>query len=286
MTHNNSHVLLIDCDDQPGLIYAITKILFKHRFNIINNREFVDEEHNRFYMRTEFDGELGDLKDREALKKELTEVLPPKSRINLPERKKKKVLVFATKEYHCLAELLLENYYQEINFEIQAVISNHEDLKQLVDKFSLPYHLVPKKENQSREEHEAEILKVINEYQPDYLVLAKYMQILSADFVSRFKNQIINIHHSFLPAFVGANPYQQACKRGVKIIGATAHFVTENLDEGPIIVQDTTDVDHSFSQKDMVNAGKNIEKIALVKALKLVLDDRVFVNGNKTVVFG
>jgi len=178
----------------------------------------------------------------------------------------------------------VKNEYGEINAEILAIISNHAYLDSLVAKFNIPFHCISH-QNKSREDHEEEILKILDNYKPDYIVLAKYMRILTPKFVKLWENKIINIHHSFLPAFIGADPYEQAFKRGVKIIGATSHFVTEQLDEGPIIVQEIINVDHKFTVEDMKHAGREVEIIALSKALKLVLEDRVFISNNKTIVF-
>ena len=178
----------------------------------------------------------------------------------------------------------MRHHFNELNASILAVISNYENLEELTKKFNIPfYHLTHL--NHSREGHEAEIVKLIEQYKPEFLVLAKYMRVLSPDFISRFHNRIINIHHSFLPSFAGANPYNQAYERGVKIIGATAHFVTDKLDEGPIIAQSVIPVDHSHNAAEMSQAGRDVEKIVLARSLKLVFDERVFVDGNKTIIF-
>jgi formyltetrahydrofolate deformylase len=170
-----------------------------------------------------------------------------------------------------------------LKISIKAVISNHNTLKNLVDKFNIPFHFVSANDL-SREEHEQKIIQIINQYDYDIIVLAKYMRILTSDFVETFKNKILNIHHSFLPAFIGANPYKQAFNRGVKIIGATSHLVTNDLDEGPIIAQDIVRIDHTYSWEDMRDAGRNVEKVVLSNALDLLLEDRVFVYNNKTVI--
>jgi formyltetrahydrofolate deformylase len=171
-----------------------------------------------------------------------------------------------------------------LNAEILAVISNYENLEDLTSKFNIPYYHLTH-QNHTRETHELELSKLIDQYKPEFLVLAKYMRVLSSEFVARFPHRIINIHHSFLPSFAGANPYNQAYERGVKIIGATAHFVTSDLDQGPIISQSVIPVDHSHSASEMAQAGRDVEKIVLAKSLKLVFDERVFVNGNKTIIF-
>lgn len=275
-----SHVLLIDGPDQKGLIYKITEILFNLSLNIVSNSEFVDPEINWFFMRSEFTG----LDDGDDFLEKLRETLPPTFTLVLNRPAKKKIIVMATKEHHCLADLLVRNEFSKMNAVIQCVISNYDNLEDLVNKFHIPFYHIPV-DDKSREEHEAEILTISDQYQPDYIVLAKYMRILTADFVNRFANRLINIHHSFLPAFIGADPYEQAFHRGVKIIGATAHFVTEKLDEGAIIDQEVIQIDHKFTVEDMRQAGQDVEVLTLAKALKYVFEDRVFIKNNKTIIF-
>ncbi len=276
----DNHILLIDCNDEKGLIHKITGILYHQELNIVSNSEFVEEKSNHFFMRSEFSGEV----NCGTIITQLREVLPKKVNISLIKKRKKKIIVLATKEHHCLGDLLIKNEYFEINAEILSVICNYPDLELLVDKFKIPFHYISHK-NKTREDHEEEILRIIEKYNPDYLVLAKYMRILTPKFVSKFKNRIINIHHSFLPAFTGAEPYKQAFKRGVKIIGATSHFVNDNLDEGPIIVQEIIPVDHKYTAKDMEQSGREVEIMTLSKALRLVFEDRVFIINNKTIIF-
>jgi formyltetrahydrofolate deformylase len=196
----------------------------------------------------------------------------------------KRVVALVSREHHCLGDLLVRNAFGELNARLHAVIGNHPVLAPLVEKFALPFHWVTH-EGRSRAEHETELLGLIEGLQPDFLVLAKYMRVLSPEFVRRFPARIINIHHSFLPAFVGARPYHQAFTRGVKVIGATAHFVTDALDQGPIIVQQVMPVDHTHSPEDMAQAGRDVEQLALARALRLVFEDRVFLCGNRTVIF-
>ncbi|MEO6758059.1 MAG: formyltetrahydrofolate deformylase [Saprospiraceae bacterium] len=275
-----SYVLLIACPDRVGLVHHITGVLFRHDLNITNNQEFVEYEHNRFFMRTSFSGAV----DPAVLLQEIRQVVAPEAHVRLTRRLPKRVVVLVTKEQHCLGELLVRHQFDEMNAEILAVIGNHDTLQKFTHQFGINFHLVPHA-GKNREEHEAALEEIIQRYQPEYLVLAKYMRILSPAFVAKFPHRIINIHHSFLPAFVGASPYRQAYERGVKIIGATAHFVNNDLDEGPIIVQNVLPVDHTFSVHDMVQSGKDVEKIALANALKLVFDDKLFVSGNKTILF-
>ena len=274
------HLLLIHCPDEPGIIYKITAVLFQHGLNIVRNGEFVEREGNQFFMRTEVAGEF----DAAALTAEIQALLPATATVRFTNNSSKNIVLMATKEHHCLSELLVRHEFGELNARVLAVISNHEDLSELTRKFNLPYHYLPHT-GRPREAHEAEVLATLAAYQPDFVVLAKYMRILSPAFVAHYANRLINIHHSFLPAFVGANPYAQAYARGVKIIGATAHFVNEQLDQGPIIAQSVIPIDHTQSAHEMAQAGRDVEKIVLARSLKLVFDEQVFVHGNKTVIF-
>ncbi len=273
------HTLLIDCEDAKGLVYKITDLVYRYGLNIILNREFVDHETNHFFMRTIVDGDLNE----EDMLKDLDILLPKNANVRITSDKKKNVVILATKEHHVLGDLLIRHEFGEINANILGVISNHQVLEPLVQKFDVPFHFISH-EGHSREEHEELVTAQIQEYSPDYLILAKYMRILNPSFIAPMRNRIINIHHSFLPAFVGAKPYHQAYARGVKIIGATAHFVNEDLDEGPIITQSTGRVNHSHNAERMALMGKEIESRVLSEAINLVLDDKVFIYGNRTVI--
>ena len=273
-------ILLVECADRAGLVYNITGVLFHRGVNIVGNQEFVDPESARFFMRTEFDGAA----DAALLIEEVRGVLPAGAVIRLSDLTPQRVVVLASKEHHCLADLLVRHAFGELNARILAVVSNHDTLAKLVAKFELPFHHISHS-GISREDHEAALLRIIARYEPEFLVLAKYMRILSPDFVARFPSRILNIHHSFLPAFVGARPYHQAFQRGVKVIGATAHFVTDELDKGPIIVQQVIPVDHTHTAQDLAQAGRDVEQLVLAQALKLVLEDRVFLCGNRSVIF-
>ena len=274
------HVLLIGCDDEKGLVHKITVVLFERGLNIVRNGEFVDVDNGCFYMRTEFAGDC----DEADITAELVAALPDGAWLHLESPRPKDVVVMVTREHHCLGDLLLRHAHGDLNARILAVVSNRDELAELVGKFDLPFHCVPH-EGCSRDEHERQVAEALARYELDYLVLAKYMRILSPEFVQLYSHRIINIHHSFLPAFIGANPYRQAFERGVKIIGATAHFVTDDLDEGPIIAQSVIPVDHRQSARDMARAGRDVEKLALARALDLVLADRVVVVGNRTIIF-
>lgn len=276
----STQALLVECDDRRGLVHAITGVLLKHGVNVVGNQEFVDRASSRFFMRTEFDGTVA----AGQLEKEVRESLPANASVRLSDLKPKRIVVLVSKEHHCLGDILIRQAFGELYAEVLAVIGNHSVLEPLVAKFNLPFHHLSH-ENLSRSEHEAAMLKTIGQLKPDFLVLAKYMRVLSPEFVDRFPARIINIHHSFLPAFVGAKPYQQAFERGVKVIGASAHFVTEKLDEGPLIVQQVIPVDHTHTARDLSQAGRDVEQMVLARALRLVLEDRVFLCGNRTVIF-
>lgn len=271
--------LLIETSDTKGLVYSISKVLFEHNLNIVSNSEFVDNETNEFFMRTVITGSF----DEKVLISDIKKVLPQNANIKLTNSDKKDIVILATKEMHCLGDLLIKNMAGDLDANITAVVSNHDSLRELVKKFNIPFEYVSH-ENLNREEHEELIIKAIKKYDYELIVLAKYMRILTPNFVKTFPKQVLNIHHSFLPAFIGANPYKQAHHRGVKIIGATSHWVTDDLDEGPIIAQDITRVDHTYSWEDMRDAGRNVEKVVLSNALDLVLKDKVFVYGNRTVI--
>lgn len=274
------HLLLIHCPDESGLIAKITGVLFQHNLNITSNAEFVERAGNHFFMRTEFSG----LFDKTALLHHLKRALPHGVAITLSDKQKKDIVILATKEHHCLSDLLVRYTFGELHANIKAVISNYATLEVPALKSGVPFHHISH-EGKNREAHEKEIAAIIKLYNPEFIVLAKYMRILSPQFIGLYPNRIVNIHHSFLPAFVGASPYAQAYERGVKIIGATAHFVNDNLDEGPIITQSITPVNHSYSAKEMAQAGREVEKMVLANALRLVFHERVFVHGNKTIVF-
>jgi len=273
--------VLIDANDEKGLVYKVSTIFYEYNLNIMSNSEFVDKQSNKFFMRSVVDGAV----DKEELKAKIAQILPQNSSVSVIEPKKKNIIIMATKEMHALGDILIRHEAGELEANILGVISNYDALEPFVKKFNIPYVTVSH-ENLERAEHEEKIIEAIRSFgNVDYIVLAKYMRILTPQFVEAFENKIINIHHSFLPAFIGANPYKQAYERGVKIIGATAHFVNNNLDEGPIIAQEVIPVNHAYSWKDMQRLGKDVEKVVLSRALKLALEDRIFVYENKTVIF-
>jgi formyltetrahydrofolate deformylase len=273
-------IVIIQCKDQVGLVAAIAGILAEEQLNIVSMREHVDKAENRFFMRLELEQDHFEPASQKMIQSLLQEkiqgLLPSEAVIAVNPLPEKRVVVLVSKEYHCLADILVRQYFQKLGVSVQCVIGNHTVLKDICRRFDMPFYLA---------QNEARIMEILGEYRPDYIVLAKFMRILSPAAVSVFPMRIINIHHSFLPAFAGANPYRQAFARGVKLIGATAHFVTDELDEGPIIAQEIIPVNHSYMPSDMIRAGKEIETSVLAKALRLVFEDRIFVYKNKTVVF-
>ena len=277
----NELTILISCPDKVGLVTNITSVLAANQLNIVAMREFVDEANKAFFTRIACTGELN---DEEKLKFKLLENLPDAAEVNLITQVENKIAVLVTKEYHCLAEILIKNQFKTLGADVKCVIGNYESLKDFTEQLGIPYFYVSHADK-SKSQFEDGIKEIIDQFDVDYLVLAKFMRILSADFVKDYSGKIVNIHHSFLPAFIGANPYRQAFERGVKIIGATAHFVTDNLDEGPIITQQITHIDHNFGVREMVNAGKEVEKAVLNEALQLLFENRIFVSGNKTIIF-
>jgi formyltetrahydrofolate deformylase len=272
------YILLIDTKDEKGLIYKISKVLFDNNVNIISEQEFVDNENSKFFYRSEISGKI----DITSIKNSLQNILPL-ANIKITKKETKNVVLLATKEAHALGDILIKQYSKDLDINIQCVIANRENLKDLVERFDIPFYYI-NADNLDRIEHENKMIEVIEKYNPDLIVLAKFMRILTPNFVGKYPNKIINIHHSFLPAFIGANPYKQAYNRGVKIIGATAHFVNNDLDDGPIIEQDITRVNHEMSWEEMRNKGRDVEKNVLSRALKLALEDRIFVYGNKTII--
>lgn len=274
-------ILLTECSDAVGLIARVTSICFKYNLNIVHQDQFASED-GRFFMRTVLSGIFA---NEENFLAEVNSVLPQDAKVRLTGNQKRRLAVLVTKEAHCLGDILMKAYSGALNADIVMVAGNYPDLGDLARRFDVPFHLVSH-EGISREEQERRMCEVIDDVNPDYVVLAKYMRILSPKMVGHYPlGKLINIHHSFLPAFIGAKPYQQAFDRGVKIIGATAHFVTNNLDEGPIIEQDVIKVNHRYDAATMAKAGRDVERLVLMRALNKVLDDKVFIHGNKTVVF-
>ncbi len=277
----NQYRVLIDANDEKGLVHKVSTIFYNNELNILSNSEFVDKENNKFFMRSVVEGNI----NQDVLKDLLVKVLPSSATIEVIAPKKKNIIIMATKEMHALGDILIRHEAGELEANILAVVSNYDILESLVSKFDIPYITVSHVDL-DREQHEALVLQELAKFEDiDYIVLAKYMRILTPKFVQTYEDKIINIHHSFLPAFIGANPYKQAYERGVKIIGATSHFVNNNLDEGPIIAQEVIHVDHAYGWRDMQRSGKDVEKVVLSRALKLALEDKIFVYANRTVIF-
>ena len=278
-------ILLLSCSDQKGLVATISNFISDNGGNILNLDEHVDSDEKMFFIRVEW--EIGGLKfgkdELHSKFKPLAEQFHAEWKIEFIE-KKPKLAIFASKYDHVLQEILWRYKLGEFEVEITAIISNHKVLATLAENYNIPfYHFTIDKENKIEQElKEIELLKKLD---IDLIVLARYMQILSSVFVSKFSNKIINIHHSFLPAFIGGNPYKQAFERGVKMIGATSHFVTNDLDEGPIIAQDIVRISHKDSVKDLVRKGRDLERLVLASALRCFLEHRVLVHKGKTVVF-
>jgi formyltetrahydrofolate deformylase len=269
----------LQCADQPGIVHAMTSAVLACGGNIIENQQFTDPTTNTFVMRTRFETSQGQAAAEKSLGEGLSKY-NPKLHIR-PTSQRPHALVMVTKESHCLRDLLYLNELGELKVEIPLVISNHKDLRQLVESHGVKFMFLPG----DKSAQEAEITKQIELLNIDFVVLARYMQILSADFCNRMPGKIINIHHSFLPGFKGAKPYHQAHDRGVKIIGASAHFVTSDLDEGPIIEQDVAHVTHIATPEELIAIGRDIERRVLAKAVKLYSEDKIFVVGKRTVVF-
>lgn len=277
--------LLVSCPDRRGLVAALAQVLFGHGANILDSDQHSDPIAKQFFQRIRFDtSEL--LTDRGTLERAIGEVatrFDMRSRVSWQGRAKR-VAIFVSKYEHCLIDLLLRHRSKELDCEISLVISNHQELKPLVEQFGVDFHYVPITD-QNRAEQERCELELLSRHEVDLIVLARYMQILSRDFTALYSQRIINIHHSFLPAFVGGKPYHQAHERGVKIVGVTAHYVTEHLDEGPIIEQDVVRCSHRDSVADLIRKGRDLEKVVLARAVRWHVEDRVLVYGNKTVVF-
>ena len=272
----------LQCEDQPGIVHAMTSAVLAYGGNIIENQQFTDPTTNQFVMRTRFETSQGLEGARKSLNDGLSKFNPS---LHIRQTAQKpRALVMVTTESHCLRDLLYLEELGELNVEIPLVISNREELRSLVESHGVKFLFLPVSAD-TKASQEAEILKQIEALKIDFVVLARYMQILSANFCATMPGKIINIHHSFLPGFKGAKPYHQAHERGVKIIGASAHFVTSDLDEGPIIEQDVAHVTHNATPEELIAIGRDIERRVLAKAVKLYADDKIFIVGKRTVVF-
>jgi len=278
-------ILLLSCADSKGLVARISDFIFRHNGNIVHADQYTSKAEKLFFMRVEWE-----LKGFALQREEIFSAFAP-----LAEQCQMKwdlhftdyvprAAVFDSKHLHCLHDLLLRRHMGELGAKIEAVISNHEDARDLVEQFGLKYFCYPVTPKNKKQQEDGE-LALLEELNIDFIVLARYMQILGGKFLKYYPGRIINIHHSFLPAFAGSNPYQQAYDRGVKIIGATAHYVTEQLDEGPIIAQDVIKITHRDAVGDIQRKSRDLERIVLARALRLHLENRILVHGSKTIVF-
>lgn len=282
----NKARLLVKCPDKPGIVSVLSTFLFKYQANIIESSQYSsDPEEGTFFIRIEFHCE--NLQQKSPMMEQEFIQIANEYEMNYQFyylNRRQRSAIFVSKELHCLLELLWEWQNGDLETDIVAVISNHEDARSIVESYGIPFHYLPANKD-IRQEVEAKQITLMEQYHVDLLILARYMQILTPDFVDYFENRIINIHHSFLPAFIGANPYDRAYKRGVKLIGATSHYVTNDLDEGPIIEQDVERVDHRDDVATLKKIGRKIERRVLTKAVKWHLQNRIIVENNKTIVF-
>lgn len=280
-----SFILTLSGPDRPGIVHAVTAFLVQHNLNIVDSSQFGDPASQRFFMRMQF-APAGDSVELDQLR---TAFEPTAQSFSMdfqihPTVQKPRVMIMVSKIGHCLNDLLFRQSTGQLSIEVPLIISNHPDFATLAATYNIPFHHLPVTAD-TKTQQESQILDLVREHNVDLIVLARYMQVLSPKLCEAMSGRIINIHHSFLPSFKGAKPYHQAYDRGVKIIGATAHFVTSDLDEGPIIEQNVVRVSHGMSPKELTHAGSNVESNVLATAVKYVTERRVILNGHKTVVF-
>ncbi|KAJ6141373.1 hypothetical protein N7470_009763 [Penicillium chermesinum] len=283
----SSFILALSGPDRPGIVHAVTAFLVEHNLNIINSSQFGDPTSQRFFMRVQFSPagptELPQLEQLREAFQSTAHSFSMDYEIH-PTAKKPRVLIMVSKIGHCLNDLLFRQSTGQLSIEVPLIVSNHPDFATLAATYNIPFHHLPVTA-ETKSQQESQILELASQHNIDLIVLARYMQVLSPKLCEAMSGRIINIHHSFLPSFKGAKPYHQAYDRGVKIIGATAHFVTSDLDEGPIIEQNVVRVNHSMSPKELTHAGSNVESNVLATAVKYFAERRVILNGHKTVVF-
>ncbi|KAK5135534.1 hypothetical protein LTR08_005169 [Meristemomyces frigidus] len=279
---SKDHILTLSCPDKSGIVHAVTGVLAKNDLTVLDLQQFSDPEMQKFFMRVHF-GHAESTAHLNAPFGELAADLKMEYDI-VPKSHKPKVMILCSKIEHCLNDLLFRQKTGQLHIEVPVIVSNHPDFEALAGTYNIPFHHLPVTKD-TKTEQEKRILELVKENDVDLIVLARYMQVLSPTICKAMSGRIINIHHSFLPSFKGAKPYHQAYDRGVKITGATAHFVTADLDEGPIIEQRVARVDHSMSPKQLVEEGSNVESQVLAAAVKWWSEKRVFLNGHKTVVF-
>jgi len=278
-------IFLIQCPDQKGLLAAVTGFFYEKKFNILSCQQHTDTVQQRYFMRIAVD--LADLTtSREALKNEFAQFAAPRNlswSVHFSDQIPR-AAVMVSKASHCLYDLIFRQKEGDLQCDIPLIISNHPDLEYAADQFRIPYYCLPVEKGRKREQEQA-VIELLKKHHIDLVVMARYMQILSSEFINTYPQRIINIHHAFLPAFQGANPYRRAYERGVKMIGATAHYATEDLDQGPIIEQDVIRVNHELTQQGLKKVGKDVERIVLSRAVQAHLEHRVLVWGNRTIVF-
>ncbi|KAI0423620.1 formyl transferase [Xylaria sp. FL1042] len=283
MSANDDHILTLSCPDKPGIVHAVTGLLASHGLNILDLQQFSDRTSQKFFMRVHF----GHAESTDSLKEPIEQLSADLQMDHYdlrPASQKPRVLIMVSKIGHCLNDLLFRTKTNQLGIDIPLIVSNHLDYRTLAESYGIEFHHLPVTKD-TKLEQEKQILDLIKKNNIELVVLARYMQVLSPGLCEAMSGKIINIHHSFLPSFKGAKPYHQAFERGVKIIGATAHFVTADLDEGPIIEQRVARVDHAMSPKELVEEGSNVESQVLAAAVKWWSEKRVFLNGHKTVVF-
>lgn len=280
----NDFILTLSCPDRTGIVYNVSGLLLKHLGNIIDAQQFGDEETGRFFLRVHFALPQGTAIEPLKLEfKSLAEQFEMQWNIYDAQRKAR-LLILVSKQGHCLNSLLFRVQSQQLHAEIVGIVSNHRDYETMAQANGVPFHYLPVTP-ETKPQQEKDILAIVEREQTDLVVLARYMQILSPDLCKALQGRAINIHHSFLPSFKGARPYYQAHARGVKIIGATAHYVTHDLDEGPIIEQDIERVDHAMSAQDLTQVGSDVESLVLSRAVRSHVEHRILLNGSRTVVF-
>ncbi|SNZ04071.1 formyltetrahydrofolate deformylase [Terribacillus aidingensis] len=283
--NENRYRIVISCPDQPGIVAAVSEFLYKQKANIMESNQYTtDPDGGSFFLRIEFECQRES--DTHQLEEDFQSIAAhfQMDWQLVRVRDLKKLAVFVSKELHCLQEILWEYQSGNLMADLAVIVSNHEDARDLAEAYGIPFHHIPANKD-IRQEAERQQLSVLKQYQIDTVILARYMQILTPAFLENYKNKIINIHHSFLPAFIGAKPYERAFERGVKLIGATSHYVTSDLDEGPIIEQDIHRVNHKDKAADLKRVGRLVERSVLMRAMKWHVDDRVIVFGNKTIIF-
>jgi formyltetrahydrofolate deformylase len=277
------YVLTLRCADAPGIIHAVSGALLAIGGNVLEQAQYTNERTGMFAMRTRFESESNDVGALRAHVEQATASFDPIITLR-NEEDRHRVMIMVSQYDHCLVDLLYRQANGEIPMDVPVIVSNHEVCRPIAEQYGIPFRYIPV-EKGAKEQGEDELRSVMTEYDVDAVVLARYMQILSNDLCGELEGKAINIHHSFLPGFKGARPYHQAYDRGVKLIGATAHFVTADLDEGPIIEQDVERVQHHQTAEELAQIGRDIERLVLARAVKLFAEDRVLLDGHRTVVF-